>query len=186
MLDFGVSLEARLLNLAPSASTTTALAMGDSLALCLLKKKGFKSEDFAMLHPRGSLGKKLLKVKDLMRTGKGNPVVKKGSSVRTALLAITSARAGSCSVVDAKGKLVGIFTDGDLRRHLRLNGEKVLSRAVEDLATRNPLVIEKEKLAAEAVHVLKSKRIDELPVVDEHNRVVGLLDVQDLLKAGFV
>lgn len=186
VLDLGVNREACPLNLAPSASTTAALAMGDALALCLLKKKGFKSEDFAMLHPGGSLGKKLLKVKDLMRTGKGNPVVKMGSSVRTALLTITAARAGSCSVVDGKGRLIGIFTDGDLRRHLRSNGEKVLSRAVEDLSTRNPLVIEKEKLAAEAVHVLKSKRIDELPVVDENHRVVGLLDVQDLLKAGFV
>ncbi len=186
VLDLGVNREACPLNLAPSASTTAALAMGDALALCLLKVKGFKSEDFAMLHPGGSLGKKLLKVKDIMRTGKGNPVVKAGSSVRTALLTITSARAGSCSVVDAKGKIVGIFTDGDLRRHLRVNGEKVLNKSVEDLSTRNPLVIEKERLAAEAVHVLKSKRIDELPVVDENNRVVGLLDVQDLLKAGFV
>ncbi len=186
VLDLGVTREACPLNLAPSASTTASLAMGDALALSLLKQKGFREEDFAMLHPGGSLGRKLLKVKDIMRTGKLNPVVKKGSSVRSALLVITSARAGSCTVVDAQGKVFGIFTDGDLRRHLRLDGEKILSRPVEEVATRNPRVIEKEKLAAEAIHILKSKRIDELPVVDEKKRAVGLLDVQDLLKAGFV
>lgn len=186
VLNLGVTREACPLNLAPSASTTAALAMGDALALSLLKKKGFREEDFAVLHPGGSLGKKLLKVKDLMRTGKLNPVVKAGKDVRSALLAITAARAGSCTIVDAKGKLIGIFTDGDLRRHLRTNGEKILNEPVEKVATRNPLVIHKEKLAAEALHLLKSKRIDELPVVDSDQKVVGLLDVQDLLRAGLV
>ena len=186
ILNLGVTHEACPLNLAPSASTTAALALGDALALSLLNKKGFREEDFAVLHPGGSLGKRLLKVKDLMRTGKGNPIVRAGKNVRSALLAITSARAGSCTVVNKKGQLVGIFTDGDLRRHLRMNGEKILNRPVEELATLNPLVIYKEKFAAEALHLLKSKRIDELPVVDERKRVVGLLDVQDLLKAGLV
>ncbi len=186
VLDLGVRREACPLNLAPSASTTAALAMGDALALSLLKKKGFRSEDFAMLHPGGSLGKKLLKVKDLMRKGKNNPVVKSKVTVRQALLTITSARAGSCTIVDSTGKLVGIFTDGDLRRHLRLNGEKILSKPVKELATLHPLSIHEEKLAAEALHLLKSRKIDELPVVDKKGRAVGLLDVQDLLKAGFV
>lgn len=186
ILDLGVTREACPLNLAPSASTTAALAMGDALALSLLNKKGFREEDFAVLHPGGSLGKKLLKVKDLMRTGKSNPVVKAGKNVRSALLAITSARAGSCTVVDRRGRLVGIFTDGDLRRHLRLDGENILARPVEKMATKNPLVIHKDKLAAEALHLLQSKRIDELPVVDSDKKVVGLLDVQDLLKAGLV
>ena len=186
VLDLGVRREACPLNLAPSASTTAALAMGDALALCLLKKKGFKTEDFAMFHPGGSLGRKLLKVEDLMRKGKANPIVSSKTSVRKALLAITAARAGSCTVVDQKGKLEGIFTDGDLRRHLRLNGEQILNKPVKDLATFKPLTIRKDKLAAEAIHILKSKRIDELPVVDEKGRAVGLLDVQDLLKAGFV
>lgn len=186
LLDLGVTKEACPLNLAPSASTTAALAMGDALALSLHKKKGFRSEDFAQLHPGGSLGKQLLKVKDLMRTGKNNPVVKVHASVRSALLAITAARAGSCTVVNDKGKLVGIFTDGDLRRHLREHGGNILNHPVEQLATRNPTVIHKEKLAAEAVPVLKSKRIDELPVVDDKYRAVGLLDIQDLLKAGLV
>lgn len=186
VLDLGVSREACPLNLAPSASTTAALAMGDALALSLLKEKGFRSEDFAELHPGGSLGKKLLRVKDLMRKGKLNPLVEKNKTVREALLAITQARAGSCSIVDAKGKLAGIFTDGDLRRHLRLNGERILSEPVSRLATLRPLVIEEDRLAAEAVHILKTRKIDELPVVDRRGRAVGLLDVQDLLKAGLI
>jgi arabinose-5-phosphate isomerase len=186
VLNLGVTREACPLNLAPSASTTAALAMGDALALSLLKKKGFRVEDFAKLHPGGSLGKKLLKVKDLMRTGNSNPVVRGQTSVRNALLAITASRAGSCSVTDDRGRLTGIFTDGDLRRHLRLNGEKILTRPVGELATPRPLVIHKEKLAAEALHLLQTRKIDELPVVDEKGRAVGLLDVQDLLKAGFI
>lgn len=186
VLDLGVRREACPLNLAPSASTTAALALGDALALSLLKKKGFKTEDFAMFHPGGSLGRKLLKVEDLMRRGKANPVVSQKTSVRRVLLAITAARAGSCTVVDQKGKLTGIFTDGDLRRHLRLNGEQILNKPVMELATSKPLTIRKDRLAAEALHILKSKKIDELPVVDEKGKAVGLLDVQDLLKAGFV
>ncbi len=186
VLNLGVTREACPLNLAPSASTTAALALGDALALSLLKQKGFRSEDFALLHPGGSLGKKLLKVKDLMRTGRDHPVVKIKTPVRQVLFAITKARAGSCTVVDPKGKLVGIFTDGDLRRHLRENGEMILNERIENLATLRPISIRKDRLAAEALHILKSKKIDELPVVDEKGRAVGLLDVQDLLKAGFV
>lgn len=186
VIDLGVTKEACPLNLAPSASTTASLAMGDALALCLLKKKGFRTEDFAVLHPGGSLGKKLLKVSDIMRRGKANPIVPTGTTVRQALLKITSARAGSCTVVDKKGKLVGIFTDGDLRRHLRQDGENILDAPVDAVATRRPTTIQKDRLAAEAIHCLNTKRIDELPVVDESQKVVGLLDVQDLLRAGFV
>ncbi|MBI3314087.1 MAG: KpsF/GutQ family sugar-phosphate isomerase [Candidatus Omnitrophica bacterium] len=186
ILNLGVTREACPLNLSPSASTTAALAMGDALALSLLKKKGFQTEDFALLHPGGSLGRKLLKVKDLMRRGKSNPTVLPKTTVRKTLLAITSARAGSCSVVDKKGKLIGIFTDGDLRRHLKENGEMILKEPVTKLATPRPLSIREDRLAAEALHLLKTKKIDELPVVDKFGRSVGLLDVQDLLKAGFV
>jgi arabinose-5-phosphate isomerase len=186
VLDLAVNREACPLNLAPSASTTASLAMGDALALCLVKKKGFRSEDFALLHPGGSLGRNFLKVKDIMRTGKNNPVAEASTSVREVLLKITSARAGSCAIVDKKGRLIGIFTDGDLRRHLRESGEAILNQKVSCVATFHPLCIDREKLAAEAIHLLKSKRIDELPVVDSRGRAVGLLDVQDLLKAGFV
>jgi len=186
VLDLGIDREACPLNLAPSTSTTTALALGDALALSLSKSKGFREEDFALLHPGGSLGRKLLKVSDIMRKGRNNPVVDEKTSLRKTLLVITMARAGSCTVVDKKKKLVGIFTDGDLRRHLRSEGETIMSKSVIELATRNPLSIHEDRLAAEALNILKSRKIDELPVVDGKNRVVGLLDVQDLLKAGFV
>ena len=186
VLDISVDREACPLGLAPSTSTAVSLAMGDALALTLSKKKGFREEDFAFLHPGGSLGKKLIKVKDLMRKGKENPVVHEDVPVKEALFAITQARAGSCTVVDDRGKLVGIFTDGDLRRQLRENGEKILSTPIGEIATRNPLVVHQDRLAAEALHLLRAKKIDELPVVDDEKRVVGLLDVQDLLKAGFV
>lgn len=186
VLNLGVTREACPLNLAPSASTTASLAMGDALALCLHKKKGFRQEDFALLHPGGSLGRQLLKVRDIMRKGTQHAVVRGETSLRRALLAITRARAGSCTIVDAKRRVTGIFTDGDLRRHLREDGKDVLKEPVKKFATLRPLTIAQDRLAAEALNILKSKRIDEIPVVDAQKRVVGLLDVQDLLKAGFV
>ncbi len=186
VLDLGVRREACPLNLAPSASTTASLAMGDALALSLLKIKGFRSEDFAELHPAGSLGRRLLKVSEIMRTGKANPLVKSKTTVRQALLKITASRAGSCTIVDARGKLLGVFTDGDLRRHLRSQGEKILNCPVAQWATLKPRYIQKDRLAEEAFHIMESLRIDELPVVDKARRVVGLLDVQDLMRAGRV
>lgn len=185
-LDISIDREACPLGLAPSASTAAALAMGDALALALSKRKGFREEDFAFLHPGGNLGRKLLKVKDLMRKGKDHPVVRFDISVKEALFAITRARAGSCSVVDRARKLVGIFTDGDLRRQLRTNGQAILQGPIGKVATQKPFVVRQDRLAAEALHILREKKIDELPVVDDQGRAVGLLDVQDLLKAGFV
>lgn len=186
ILNVGLEKEACPWNLAPTASTTASLAMGDALAICLAKRKGFREEDFVFLHPGGSLGKKLIKVRDLMRRGKFNPVVRGTATIKNALLAITSARAGSCTVVDQNGKLKGIFTDGDLRRHLKENGVSILSQPIEPFATKRPVAIQEEKLAAEALQLLRDRNIDELPVVDRKGRAVGLLDVQDLLKAGFV
>lgn len=186
VLHVGLEREACPWNLAPTASTTASLALGDALAGCLAKRKGFREEDFARLHPGGSLGKKLLKVKDLMRKGKSHPVIQGTQTVKRALLAITSARAGSCTVVDSRGKLKGIFTDGDLRRHLKLNGVSMLTQPIQKYATKHPTAIGEEKLAAEALQILRDRKIDELPVVDKSGRAVGLLDVQDLLKAGFV
>ena len=185
-LDVSVKKEACPLNLAPTASTTVMLALGDALALALSEKKGFKEEDFAFYHPGGNIGKKLLlKVSDIMRTGKDHPVVAEGVKVKEVLYRITKARAGSASVIDAKGRLRGIFTDGDLRRHLE-SGERILESPVRDVMTKNPVTIASHKLAVEASYILRSKKIDELPVVDDHARPVGLLDVQDLLKAGIV
>lgn len=186
VIDIGIGKEACPLGLAPTASTTVTLAVGDALAIALQEKRGFKPEDFALYHPGGSLGKKLLKVKDLMRKGKTNPTVREDTSVKDALFAITQARAGSCSVTDRLGRLKGIFTDGDLRRHLENGRSDIMSKPVIDVATRKPLKIHKDKLAAEALNLLRERKIDELPVVDNEGKVVGLLDVQDLLKAGFI
>jgi len=182
----GVKKEACSLGLAPTTSTTAMLAMGDALCVSLLDKKGFKEKDFAFYHPAGSLGKRLLlKVEDIMRRGSSNPVVKENELVKDVLLKITRSRAGSASIVDSKGKLVGIFTDGDLRRHM---GSKVniAGKEVKDVMTKGPISITKDKLAAEAFRILQSKKIDEIPVVDAGKKPVGLLDVQDLLKAGLV
>lgn len=185
-IDVSVKREACSLGLAPTTSTTAMLAMGDAIAVALLEKKGFKEKDFALFHPGGILGKRLiLTVSDIMRKANANPVVGENTPVKRVLVAITNARAGSASVVDAKGRLVGIFTDGDLRRHVERD-ERLIDRKVKDVMTKNPTTITKDRLAAEAFDILRSKRIDELPVVDEFNRPIGLLDVQDLLKAGLV
>ena len=186
VIDVSVKREACPLGLAPTTSTTAMLAMGDALAVALLEKKGFKERDFAFYHPGGILGKRLLlKVADIMRTSGENPVVRQSTPVKKVLLLITKSRAGSASVVDSKGRLVGIFTDGDLRRHLK-SDQAVIDRSVCDLMTKNPITIKKDRLAAEAFDILRSKKIDEIPVVDDKRRPIGLLDVQDLLKAGLI
>ena len=186
VLDVHVKKEGCPLGLAPMASTTATLVMGDALAACLIIRKGFKKEDFAFYHPGGSLGRKLLlTVEDLMRKNANYPRVKESMKVKEVLLAITQSRCGSACVVNAKGNLVGIFTDGDLRRHIELDSY-LLERKVKDVMTKNPSTISKDKLAVEALRLLKEKNIDELPVTDHKNKLVGLLDVQDLLKAGLV
>lgn len=185
-LDVSVKKEGCPLGLAPMASTTAMLAMGDCLAACLIDKRGFKKEDFAFLHSGGNLGKRLLlKVEDIMRKGSANPIMDENKKVKDVLLAITRARAGSASVVDKKGRLVGIFTDGDLRRHLEIDSNLTL-KMVKQVMTKNPIAILKDRLAVEALKILQEKKIDEVPVVDAHKKPVGLLDVQDLLKAGLV
>ena len=168
------------------ASTTTTLVMGDALAACLIVRREFKKENFAFYHPGGSLGRRLLlKVEDIMRRGAHYPKVKEGAAVKDVLLAITQARCGSACVLNKRGKFVGIFTDGDLRRHLKTDG-KLLERKVAEVMTKNPTTISKDKLAVEAFQILQDKKIDELPVVDKKGKLMGLLDVQDLLKAGLV
>jgi len=185
VLDVGIKKEACPLGLAPTASTTAMLAMGDALCIALQERRRFRREDFAFFHPGGFLAKKLLKVKDIMRTGRSNPVVREWTPVREALFAITRARAGSVSVVSRSGKLVGIFTDGDLRRHLRREPD-LSKEKIGALMTRHPTTIGPDRLATEALRILQERKIDELPVVDRRGKPVGLLDVQDLLKAGIV
>lgn len=185
-LDVSVKIEACPLNLAPTASTTAALAMSDALAVCLLERKGFKEKDFAFYHPGGALGRRLiLKVEEIMRKGAANPVVESHRLVSEVLVKITHARAGSASVVDKTGKLVGIFTDGDIRRHLESDTD-LPRRRIESVMTKGPATVDKDMLAAQAMQIMREKKIDELPVVDSKGCPVGLLDVQDLLKAGLV
>lgn len=186
VLDVSVKREACPLGLVPTASTTAMLAMGDAIAICLLEKRGFKKEDFAFYHPGGVLGKRLLlKVEDIMRKGQDNPVVTEDKKIKDVLIAITKARAGAASIVNKKGRLVGIFTDGDLRRHLEKD-PNLAKRKVKDVMTKTPIVVKKDQLAVEALRILRERKIDEVPVLDDKNRPIGMLDVQDLLKAGLV
>lgn len=186
VLDTHVKEEASPWGLVPTASTTAMLALGDALAVALSEKRGFTSRDFAALHPGGNLGKRLtLRVEDLMRSGSAHPVVRENDSVQKVLLKITKARAGSASVVDGKGKLLGIFTDGDLRRHVE-GDPQILRRKVKEVMTRAPKTLPVGHLAGEALRILKTYRIDEIPIVDARGRPAGLLDIQDLLKAGLV
>jgi arabinose-5-phosphate isomerase len=180
VLDCGVEIEACPFNLAPTASTTAALAMGDALAVVLLEKRGFKIEDYALYHPGGSLGRQLLKVSDVMRTGGRNPVVSQDALVRDALVAATRARAGSAVIVDGDGRLAGIFTDGDLRRCLEKDPD-ILSKPIKDYMTRSPGTTSPDKLVGEAMNLIKSKRTKDLPVLDDDGKPVGFIDEQDLL-----
>ncbi len=167
------------------------LAMGDALCAALMDKRKFKKSDFAFLHPGGILGKQLLlKVEDIMRKSSSNPIVRESRKVKDVLLAITASKAGSATVVDKKGKVKGIFTDGDLRRHLGNVGGRhacpLLERKIKDVMTKNPRTLKKGCLAVEALRILQEYKIDEIPIVDEKDKAIGLVDVQDLLKAGLV
>jgi arabinose-5-phosphate isomerase len=180
VLDCSVDAEACPFNLTPTASTTAAMALGDALALVVLQKRGFRPEDFAFFHPGGALGRRLLKVRDVMRVGDRNPVVSEDALVREALVAATRARAGAAVIIDSLGRLAGIFTDGDLRRNLEKD-PTLLSKPVKDYMTRSPLAISPDKLVEEAMRLIKTERKKDLPVTDEAGRPVGFVDEQDLL-----
>jgi len=185
-IDVKVKKEACPLGLAPTTSTTAMLAVCDAIAVCLQNMKGFREKDFAFFHPRGSLGRKLLlRVKDIMRKGRFNPIISENSIVKDALVKITSSHAGAASVVNKEKKLVGIFTDGDLRRGLERDAG-ILGRKMRNVMTKNPTVVRDDDLASEALKVMESKKIDEVPVVDKNFRIVGMLDVQDLIAAGII
>ncbi len=186
VLDVSVAKEGCPLGLAPMASTTATLAMGDALAAALISEKGFRREDFAFNHPGGALGKRLLlTVGDIMRKGSNFAKVKDDATVKEALLAITKARCGSACVLNSRNKFVGIFTDGDLRRHIE-SDPNLLNKKVKKVMTSDPIVIKNNDLAVEALKILQDKNIDEIPVVDKKGKLIGLLDVQDLLKVGVV
>ncbi|MDV5063225.1 KpsF/GutQ family sugar-phosphate isomerase [Veillonella sp. YH-vei2232] len=184
-----VEREACPLNLAPTTSTTVALALGDALAICLLEQQHFTPENFAIFHPGGSLGRKLLlTVKNIMHGGADNPVVHKGSTVRDALFVMTDKGLGATNVVNESGKLIGLVTDGDVRRGLD-SGSNFLEWPVEDMMTKMPRTITQEKLAAEAMHMMEKNQprpITVLPVVDQEGQCLGIVHITDLLRRGIV
>ena len=174
--------EACPFNLAPTASTTAMLVLGDALAMAVLQARGFKKQDFARLHPSGAIGRAMLaRVRDIMRTGPRNAVAGQELLVKEALLVMTQAKSGSLSVVDRRGKLVGVFTDGDFRRHMA-DDEQLLSRRLREVMTRQPVCIRDDALAAEALKVFNERNIDDLIVVNARREPVGLVDSQDLPK----
>ena len=186
VINIGVEKEACPLNLAPTSSTTATLAMGDALAVALYKSRGFTEEDFARSHPGGQLGRRLLLyVSDIMHHGDDIPLVTEDASLRAALLEITSKGLGMTGVIDAQLRLCGIYTDGDLRRTLN-QGIDVYSAKITDVMTRNPKTTRADRLAAEIVQLMQSRSINGLFVVDEDNRVVGALNMHDLLRAGIM
>ena len=186
VLNAGVEKEACPHNLAPTASTTAALAIGDALAVALLKSRGFTREDFARAHPAGSLGRRLLLyVSDIMHTGTAIPRVAEGASLREALLEMTGKGLGMTGVVDRQGRLVGIFTDGDLRRALNRSVD-VYNAKITEVMTQNPKTTRADRLAAETVQLMRSLKINGLFVVDENNRVLGALNMHDLFRAGVI
>ena len=180
VLDVAVSQEACPLNLAPTSSTTAMLALGDALAMVLLEARGFQQDDFARFHPGGSLGRVLLtRVNQIMRKATQLAVAGPGATVLEVLKKMTQCRTGAAAIVDADGKLCGVFTHGDLARHYQAHAD-LGALPVGQFMTQNPITVRGDKLAAEALHVLKTHRIDDLIVVDEENRPVGIIDSQDL------
>ncbi|TIC84590.1 KpsF/GutQ family sugar-phosphate isomerase [Crenobacter intestini] len=185
-LDASVEREACPLGLAPTASTTTALALGDALAVTLLDARGFGKEDFALSHPGGSLGRRLLvHVRDVMHTGEALPQVTCGTPLKGALLEISQKGLGMTAVVGADGRLAGLYTDGDLRRTLDTT-DSLAGLVIDDVMTRAPRTITADKLAAEAVQLMQRHKINGLIVVDTDGRAQGALNMHDLMRAGVV
>jgi arabinose-5-phosphate isomerase len=182
-LDIRVPAEACPLNLAPTASTTAALAVGDALAVALLKARGFTEEDFARSHPAGALGRRLLYVKDVMRSGKDVPLVHADATLAQGLMEMTSKRLGMTAIVDDAMHVLGVFTDGDLRRALDRSADLHRTR-MDQVMTQNPKSVLPNMLAAEAVHLMEAHSITSLVVLDADAKVVGALNVHDLLRAG--
>jgi len=182
VLNIKVPKEACPFNLAPTSSTTATLVMGDALAMAILQARGFKQTDYAKRHPNGAIGRALLmKMKDIMRTAERNAVASEKMTVKEALLVMTRAKAGSVSVVNARGKLIGVFTDGDLRRHMATD-ENVLSKPLSAVMTRNPICVREDMLAVDALKIFNERNIDDLIVVNAKKEPVGLVDSQDLPK----
>jgi len=177
--------EACPLGLAPTASSTTMLALGDALALTVFKKRNLSKEEYAFYHPGGEIGRKLLPVDAIMRKCEENPVANEDVTVTEALKIMTNTKGnpGAVNIIDTNNKLAGFFTDGDLRRNLH-KGTSFLNNAIKEVMTKNPKSITTGCLASEAYKILRENKIDQLPVVDSNNTPIGIIDVQDLLDTG--
>lgn len=189
-IDISVEREACPLGLAPTASTTATLAMGDAMTVSLMSSRNFTAQDFAVFHPGGALGRRLLlKVENVMHSGEDNPVISVHKTAQEALFLMTAKGLGATSVVDEQGKFIGLVTDGDIRRMLA-KGAEFLKEPVEELMTKNPVTITKDKMAAEALSIMekhKPKPITVLPVIDkDKNEPIGMLHLTDLLRQGVV
>jgi arabinose-5-phosphate isomerase len=185
VLELGRIEEACPLRLAPSASTTAMMALGDALCLTVMRSRNFTADDFALYHPAGQLGRKLIKVREAMgfRRGENLPVASDRLTVGQVLHEVSSIkrRSGAVILVDEQGRISGIFSDGDLRRLITDDDGSALRRPVRDVMTRNPKRIGADRLASEAIAIMRPHRIDDLPVVDEDDRPLGLIDIQDLV-----
>lgn len=185
ILDIGVNHEACPLNLAPSASTTATLALGDALALTVLKERGLEAEDFARFHPGGHLGKRLLKVKELMKSGADLPVITEGSLMKETILEISSKGLGVTLVVNDHGFLTGIITDGDLRRAM-LRDREMLEKESYLFMTKNPKTIREDELVLRGVSLMEQFTITALAVIDQDQKPVGILKIQDIIREGVI
>jgi len=184
VLTIGKVTEACPLGLAPTTSTTVTLALGDALAVALLKARDFKPEDFAVYHPSGSLGRKLLlTVKDVVNSTNKNPIIHGSATIKEALFLMTAQGMGATSIVDQEDKLVGILTDGDIRRAFALS-DQLLQLTIDEFCNHNPVVITADLLAVEALKIMEERKINVLPIVDDHNRPIGMIHIHDLMNLG--
>lgn len=179
VLDVSVSREACPMNLVPTASTTAALAMGDALAMCVMEQRGFKEEDFARLHPGGKLGRKLMKVSELMRTGEAIPMVHTDTPMKDVIYEMSRKGIGITSVLDRQGRVAGVISDGDLRRHLERDSE-LLSRKAGECMTLNPRTIRGDELATKALNLMEERKITSLLIVDDAGHIQGIIHLHDL------
>jgi arabinose-5-phosphate isomerase len=184
-LDCSVSEEACPMNLVPTASTTAALALGDALAMTVLVEKGFKPEDFANLHPGGKLGKRLMRVEQLMSSGDALPVVQLHTAMRDVIYEMSRKQLGMTTVLEKDGRLAGIITDGDLRRKMATT-PAIMDLAARDVMTVNPIAIPHTTMAVEALALMEQRKITSIVVIDEHRRVEGVVHLHDLWRTGMV
>lgn len=185
-IDVSVEKEACPLGLAPTSSTTAALVMGDALAMALLDKRGFTEKDFALSHPGGTLGRRLLlRVEEIMHKGTDVPIVKEGTNLKDALVRMTEKKLGITTIVNNDGELLGVFTDGDIRRAFDNNAD-VHQTPIQDVMSHNPKTIKQDLLAAEALHIMETFKITSLVVSNHQKQPVGIIHIHDILRAGVI